>query len=98
MLDDVQSNKSYKFNFKIEVKYDASKPLMMILDQDPKAGTKTVKENSEIILTVNSSESKVNVPTVKGLSQKKMQRKKFKRQTFIQILRRFTVMWLIRAM
>lgn len=97
MLDDVQSNKSYKFNFKIEVKYDASKPLMMILDQDPKAGTKTVKENSEIILTVNSSESKVNVPTVKGLSQKDAE-EKFKRQTFIQILRRFTVMWLIRAM
>lgn len=70
MLDDVQSNSSYKFNFKIEVKYDPSKPLMMILDQDPKAGTKSVKENAEIILTVNSSESKVNVPTVKGLSQK----------------------------
>lgn len=70
MLDDVQSNKDYKFNFKIEVKYDASKPLMMILDQDPKAGTKTVKENAEIILTVNSSESKVNVPTVKELTQK----------------------------
>lgn len=75
MLDDVQSNSSYKFNFKIEVKYDPSKPLMMILDQDPKAGTKTVKENSEIILTVNSSESKVNVPTVKGLSQKDAEEK-----------------------
>lgn len=75
MLDDVQSNRSYKFNFKIEVKYDPSKPLMMILDQDPKAGTKSVKENSEIILTVNSSESKVNVPTVKGLSQKDAEEK-----------------------
>lgn len=75
MLDDVQSNSSYKFNFKIEVKYDPSKPLMMILDQDPKAGTKSVKENSEIILTVNSSESKVNVPTVKGLTQKDAEEK-----------------------
>jgi len=85
MLDDVQSNKSYKFNFKIEVKYDASKPLMMILDQDPKAGTKTVKENSEIILTVNSSESKVNVPTVKGLSQKDAEEKVQKANLYTDI-------------
>lgn len=85
MLDDVQSNKSYKFNFKIEVKYDASKPLMMILDQDPKAGTKTVKENSEIILTVNSSESKVNVPTVKGLSQKDSEEKVQKANLYTDI-------------
>ena len=85
MLDDVQSNKSYKFNFKIEVKYDASKPLMMILDQDPKAGTKTVKENSEIILTVNSSESKVNVPTVKGFSQKDAEEKVQKANLYTDI-------------
>lgn len=85
MLDDVQSNSSYKFNFKIEVKYDASKPLMMILDQDPKAGTKTVKENSEIILTVNSSESKVNVPIVKGLSQKDAEEKVQKANLYTEI-------------
>lgn len=85
MLDDVQSNSSYKFNFKIEVKYDASKPLMMILDQDPKAGTKTVKENAEIILTVNSSESKVNVPTVKGLTQKDAEEKVKKANLYTQV-------------
>lgn len=85
MLDDVQSNSSYKFNFKIEVKYDASKPLMMILDQDPKAGTKTVKENAEIILTVNSSESKVNVPTVKELTQKDAEEKIKKANLYAEI-------------
>lgn len=97
MLDDVQSNKSYKFNFKIEVKYDASKPLMMILDQDPKAGTKTVKETLKLFLLSIVVNLRLMFQQLRDLA-KKMQRKKFKRQTFIQILRRFTVMWLIRAM
>lgn len=69
MYDDIKNNPDYKFDFKIEVKYDATKPLMQVLDQDPKAGSKKVKENAQITLTINSDTSKVSVPTVKGLPQ-----------------------------
>lgn len=65
VVDVVDSN-DYKFQWKIEYSYDPNKEEGIILDQDPKAGSKMVKENSTITLTVNSSGAKINVPIVKG--------------------------------
>lgn len=68
-LSDVQGNSKYKFTWKIETTYDATKAEGIILDQSPKAGAKKVKEGATITLTVNSSGTTVSVPSVKGLSQ-----------------------------
>ena len=66
---DVIESSDYKFNFKKDYAYDASKPEDIIIDQDPRAGTKKVKENSQITLVVNSSGASVNVPSVKGKTE-----------------------------
>lgn len=68
-LTDVIENKDYKFNWNIEYSYDSSKIEGIILDQDPKAYSKKVKENSKITLKVNSSSSKVFVPIVRGKTE-----------------------------
>lgn len=68
-LSEVQNNPEYKFVWKIESVYDSNKPEGIILDQDPLPGSKKVKENSVIILKVNSSGVLVTVPSVKGLTE-----------------------------
>lgn len=67
-ISDVVDNDKYKFSWNIEQAYDANKPEGIIIDQDPKAGSKKIKENSKITLTVNSSGTLVSVPIVRGLS------------------------------
>lgn len=67
-ISDVVDNDKYKFSWNIEQAYDANKPEGIIIDQDPKAGSKKIKENSKITLTVNSSGTLVSVPVVRGLS------------------------------
>ena len=66
---DVIESSDYKFNFKKDYAYDASKPEDIIIDQDPRAGTKKIKENSQITLVVNSSGASVTVPNVKGKTE-----------------------------
>ncbi|MDQ5983604.1 MAG: Serine/threonine-protein kinase PrkC [Eubacteriales bacterium SKADARSKE-1] len=65
-VTEVADNKDYKFTWEIKYAYDSSKEEGIIIDQDPKAGSKRVKENSKIVLVVNSSGTKVAVPAVKG--------------------------------
>lgn len=65
-LSDIVDNDSYKFTWNIEQAYDSNKPEGIILDQDPKSGTKKVKENSKITLKVNSSGTLVTIPSVRG--------------------------------
>jgi len=66
---DVIESSDYKFNFKKDYAYDSSKPEDIIIDQDPRAGTKKVKENSQITLVVNSSGASVTIPNVKGKTE-----------------------------
>ena len=68
-LSDVQGNSKYKFTWKIETTYDSTQAEGVILDQNPKAGSKKVKEGATITLTVNSSGTTVTVPTVKGMTK-----------------------------
>ena len=68
-LSDVVENRDYKFSWNIEYSYDSSKAEGIILDQDPKAYSKKVKEDSKITLVVNSSGTKVAVPVVKGKTE-----------------------------
>ena len=68
-LSDVQNNPSYKFVWKVESVYDASKPEGVIIDQDPLPGSKKIKEGATISLKVNSSGVLVTVPLVKGMTE-----------------------------
>ena len=68
-LSDVQGNSKYKFTWKIETTYDSTQAEGVILDQNPKAGSKKVKEGATITLTVNSSGTTVTVPAVKGMTK-----------------------------
>lgn len=74
-VDTVVENNEYKFKWEIAQAYDPNKPEGIIIDQDPKAGSKKVKEDAKIILTVNSSGAKVNVPSVRGLTVEKAKAK-----------------------
>ena len=67
--DEVKNNTNYKFNFDVVNVYNKNKPEGEILDQDPKSGSKKIKETATIKLSVNSSGTTVILPTVKGLSQ-----------------------------
>ena len=67
-VSDIVDNDKYKFSWNIEQAYDSSKPEGVIIDQDPKSGTKKIKENSRITLTVNSSGTLVSIPSVRGLT------------------------------
>lgn len=67
-VSDIVDNDKYKFSWNIEQAYDASKPEGIVIDQDPKAGSKKIKENSRITLTVNSSGTLVSIPVVRGLT------------------------------
>ncbi|MDR1253429.1 MAG: Stk1 family PASTA domain-containing Ser/Thr kinase [Oscillospiraceae bacterium] len=63
------------FTFATEQKYDPSKPEGVIIEQDPKSGSKKVKLGSKVTLTVNSSSTPVVVPRLEGLSEEEAKAK-----------------------
>ncbi len=67
--DDIKKDKSYKFNFEISAKYDDTQPVNVILSQDPEAGSKQIKENATIKLTINSTETTTEVPKLKNYTE-----------------------------
>lgn len=69
MYDQIQADKSYKFNFEITAKYDAAQPLNVVLSQDPEAGSKQIKENATIKLVINSTSTTNDVPKLKNYSE-----------------------------
>ena len=73
-LEDVQNNKNYKFNFRI-IDTNQGTKVNEITAQDPESGTKKIKENATIKLTVYTNKKKVEVPKVKNYSQEKAQEK-----------------------
>lgn len=69
LYDDIQANKDYKFKFEISARYDSSKPVNVVLEQDPQPGSKQVKENATIKLTINSTSTTNEVPKIKNYSE-----------------------------
>lgn len=64
--DDVRSNTKYqKFKFETTTTYIKNKAEGEIVDQDPKAGSKKVKANATIKLTINSSSATVTIPNLR---------------------------------
>lgn len=61
-LVEVKENNPDEFRFDLKSRYDESKSLGVILDQEPAAGSMKVKTGSTIVLTVNSNEDEVTVP------------------------------------
>lgn len=74
-LEEIQANEEYKnFQFKVESGNDLTKEEGVVLDQSPK-GTKNVKNNAEITLTVNSGGQKVTIPPLKGITREEAEKK-----------------------
>ena len=69
MYDEIQKDKSYKFNFEIAAEYRDDKPMNTVLSQDPEAGSKQVKENATIKLVINSKSTTTQVPKVKNYAE-----------------------------
>lgn len=57
------------FQFEIKSKYDESKEVGAILDQEPAAGSMKVKSGSTITLTVNGTDTEIAVPFVENTSE-----------------------------
>lgn len=68
-IEDVKNNKDYKFDFNVISGNDPTKDIGIILDQDPKSSTKTIKETATITLTVNGNGQQVPVPDVVGKTE-----------------------------
>jgi len=69
-IEDIQNNKNYKFNFRIIDTNEGTTPNAVVA-QDPEPGTKKIKENATIKLTVFTNKKKVEVPKVKNYMEEK---------------------------
>lgn len=69
-IDEVKSNKNYKFNF-IVIDTNEGSTVNSIVAQSPESGTKKIKENATIKLTVYTNKKKVEVPKVKNYLEQK---------------------------
>lgn len=69
-LVEVKENNNNNFVFEIKSKYDASKEIGVILDQEPAAESMKVKTGSSITLTVNGTDTDVSVPFVTNFGEK----------------------------
>ena len=69
-IDEITGNKNYKFNFRIIDTNEGETP-NVVTAQDPEAGTKKIKENATIKLTVYTNKKKVEVPKIKNYIEEK---------------------------
>ena len=69
-LAEANADNKDNFNFVVERKYDASKELGVILEQEPAADSKLVKSGSQITLKVNGTDTNASVPYVLNYSEK----------------------------
>ena len=69
-LVEAKENNPNNFRFEIKSKYDESKEMGEILDQEPSGGSMKVKSGSTITLTVNGTDTEVSVPFVTNFSEK----------------------------
>ncbi len=64
---DVNKDKvTYNFRWDVTNVYDETKPLDVIISQDPEPSEKKIKEGSTIQIVVNSEETTINLPNVDG--------------------------------
>lgn len=63
-LVEAKENNEYNFQFEVNSKYDSSKEIGIILDQDPAPNSMQVKSGSTITLTVNGTDTEVSVPFI----------------------------------
>ena len=69
-LVEAKENNEYNFQFEVNSKYDASKEIGVILDQEPAPNSMQVKTGSTITLTVNGTDTEVSVPFVTNSEEK----------------------------
>ena len=69
-LVEAKEDNPNNFQFEIKSKYDESKEIGAILDQEPAGGSMKVKSGSTITLTVNGTDTEVSVPCVTNFSEK----------------------------
>ena len=69
-IDEIKNNKNYKFEFRIVDTNQGTTP-NAVTAQDPESGTKKIKENAVIKLTVYTNKKKVEVPKVKNYMEEK---------------------------
>ena len=70
-LVEAKEDNEYHFQFEVKSKYDESKEIGVILDQDPAPKSMQVKTGSTITLTVNGTDTEVTVPFVTNFDEKK---------------------------
>lgn len=63
-LVEAKENNENNFNFEIKSKFDESKELGEILDQEPAPNSMKIKTGSTITLTVNGTDTEISVPYV----------------------------------
>lgn len=68
-IQEIKENPEYKFNFEYEYVFTEEQELGVIIDQKPPAGSKKIKANGTIILTVNSAQGSVEIPSIYGLNE-----------------------------
>lgn len=68
-LVEANEDNENNFVFVVESKYDESKELGIILEQDPEPESKLVKSGSTITLTINGTDTEVSVPYVINYSE-----------------------------
>lgn len=68
-IHEIKENPEYKFKFEYEYVYTDEHELGVIIDQKPPAGSKKIKENGTVILTVNSAQGSVEIPAIYGLNE-----------------------------
>ncbi len=68
-LVEVKENNEYNFQFEVKSKYDQSKEIGEVLEQEPAANSMKVKTGSTITLTVNGTDTEVSVPFVTNFTE-----------------------------
>ena len=69
-LVEANENNVNNFTFEIKSKYDESKEMGVILDQDPEPKSMKIKTGSTITLTVNGTDTMVSTPFVTNFAEK----------------------------
>lgn len=83
-IQEVNENPDYSFNYEYDYVFSDEYELGTILDQQPSPGSKKIKANGTITLSVNSAQSDVVIPTIYGLNESAA-RAKLNREGFYKV-------------